>query len=84
MAAQPSDDRARLTETARKFEAAFLAEALNHMGLDATKGVEGASAFSSFVNRAYADGLMARGGIGLSESIVRALAQREDAGQGGT
>jgi len=67
-----------LVSTARDFEAAFLAEALGHMGVDATKGVEGAGPFSSFMNRAWADSLAARGGIGLSESIVRALAARGD------
>ena len=63
--------------TARDFEAAFLAEALSHMGFDASNGVEGAAPFASFVNRAYAEQLADRGGIGLAESIVRSLAQHD-------
>lgn len=68
----------KLLETSRNFEAAFLAEALSHMGLDASKGVAGSEAFSSFMNRAYADRLVERGGLGLSEHIFRALAEREE------
>ena len=64
-------------QTARDFEAAFLAEALSHMGFDASNGVEGAAPFASFVNRAYAGQLADRGGIGLAESIVRSLAQTD-------
>lgn len=67
---------------ARDFEAAFLAEALSHMGLDAARGVEGAAPFASFVNRAYADQLAERGGVGLAESIVRSLAQNDQSAQG--
>ncbi len=67
-----------LQQTARDFEAAFLAEALSHMGLDRTKGVEGAAPFGSFVNRAYAEQLVDRGGLGLAESIVRSLSVQED------
>lgn len=70
--------RKTLEQTAKDFETAFLAEALGHMGLDAAKGVKGADAFSSFINRAYAEGLVARGGTGLSESIVRALAAQNE------
>ena len=77
-----SDPRAsgptpEMAQTARDFEAAFLAEALGHMGLDASQGVEGAAPFASFVNRAYAGQLADRGGIGLAESIVRSLARHD-------
>lgn len=70
-------DRDSLEQTAKQFEAAFLAETLSHMGLDRTKGVSGATPFGSFVNRAYAEQLVERGGLGLAENIVRALAARE-------
>jgi len=73
-----SGDTAALERTAKDFETAFLAEALSHMGLDRTKGVQGAAPFGSFVNRAYAEQMVERGGLGLSESIVRALATNDD------
>jgi len=68
----------KLEQTARDFETAFLAETLSHIGLDRTKGVEGAAPFASFVNRAYAGQLVERGGLGLAENIVRSLAARDD------
>jgi len=68
--------RAEIERTARDFEAAFLAEALGHMGLDAAQGVQGAAPFASFVNRAYAERLVESGGLGLAENIVRSLAAR--------
>lgn len=68
----------QIEQTARDFEVAFLAETLGHMGLDITKGVEGAAPFASLVNRAYAEQLVERGGIGLAENIVRSLAHGDD------
>lgn len=68
----------QLRQSAKDFEAAFLTEALGHMGFDASNGVAGATEFSSILNRAYAEGLVERGGIGLSENIFRALASRAD------
>ncbi len=76
--APATDDMAALRRTARDFETAFLAETLKHMGLDRTQGVAGAAPFSSFVNRAYAEGIVERGGLGLAENIVRSLATRTD------
>lgn len=67
-----------LKKSATDFEAAFLAEALGHMGFDATNGVAGATEFSSMLNRAYAERLVDQGGIGLSENIFRALAARAE------
>lgn len=69
---------AEIEQTAKDFEAAFLAEALGHMGVDAAKGVQGAAPFASFVNRAYAERLVESGGLGLAENIVRSLAARTD------
>ena len=68
----------KLEQTARDFETAFLAETLSHIGLDRTKGVEGAAPFASFINRAYAEQLVERGGLGLAENIVRSLAAKND------
>ena len=70
-----------LRTSAKDFETAFLSEALNHMGLDVTKGVAGAEGFSSFLNRAYAEKLSERGGIGLSEGLFNALKARSDEAQ---
>jgi len=67
-----------LMRAARDFEAAFLAEALGHMGFDSANGVAGATEFSSMLNRAYAERLADRGGVGLSENIFRALAARNE------
>lgn len=67
-----------LKRAARDFEAAFLAEALGHMGFDSSNGVAGATEFSSMLNRAYAERLADRGGVGLSENIFRALAARSE------
>ena len=68
----------RLRQTAKDFEVAFLAEALGHMGFDSSNGVAGATEFSSILNRAYAERLVDKGGLGLSENIFRALAARID------
>ncbi len=68
----------RLRQSAKDFEAAFLAEALGHMGFDSSNGVGGATEFSSILNRAYAERLVDKGGLGLSENIFRALAARID------
>ena len=67
-----------LKKASRDFEAAFLAEALGHMGFDGSNGVAGATEFSSMLNRAYAERLVDQGGVGLSENIFRALASRAE------
>lgn len=76
--AQPrSGPSAALTEKAQDLEAAFLAEMLRAAGvgkpLESFGGGAGEEAFSSFMTREYADGIARMGGIGLAESIVRAL-----------
>jgi len=77
-AERPPEVTAELRKASRDFEAAFLTEALGHMGLDASNGVAGATEFSSMLNRAYAERLVDQGGIGLSENIFRALAARAE------
>lgn len=76
-------DRA-LNDAASDFEAAFLAEMFEHIGLDAARGVAGAEAFSSFLNRAYAEQLTDRGGIGLTESLFRSLQAQNERDTDGT
>jgi len=66
-----------LKKSAQDFEAAFLAETLAHIGLDATGGVAGATEFSSILNRAYAEQLVERGGLGIAADVFESLADRE-------
>lgn len=68
---------AALQKSATDFETAFIAEMLNHIGLDATKGVAGAQGFSSFMNRAYSEMLSERGGIGIADDVFDALKARQ-------
>ncbi|SDX17001.1 Rod binding protein [Albimonas donghaensis] len=74
-------DPARLQAAAEAFEAMFLAEMLTHAGLGQTPemfgGGVGEDAFSGFLVREQANLMAAQGGIGLAESLVRALAARE-------
>ena len=66
---------------ARALEASFLAEMLGAAGLGDTRaafgGGPGEDAFGSFLVRAQAEGMAEAGGIGLAESIHRALVARE-------
>lgn len=75
----PPAQATRLQETARELEAAFLAEMLKSAGIarpsESFGGGAGEEAFSSFMVRTYADQMAAAGGLGLSEAIVRALAE---------
>lgn len=68
-----------LLEKARELESAFLSEMLTAAGVGKTSesfgGGAGEEAFSSFMVRAYADQMSQNGGIGLAESIVRALTE---------
>lgn len=63
---------------AQAMEAAFLAEMLGYAGLGAAAGAFGGGAgegqFASFLRQAQAEAMVRAGGIGLAESIVRALA----------
>lgn len=76
-AAHPQADKLR--EKAQELEAAFLAEMLKSAGLgktpDSFGGGAGEDAFASFMVSEYADRMVQSGGIGLTESIVRALAE---------
>lgn len=79
----------RLRERAEALEGAFLAEMLRHTGLGAG-GAEGFGSlrgpfgggigeeqFASFLREAMAGRMVDAGGIGLAESLMRALGPRE-------
>ena len=74
-AADASD--ARLREAAMEFEAVYLAEMLSSMGMgrepEAFGGGFGAEAFRSFLNEAYAERFVRRGGTGIAEMVYRQL-----------
>ena len=71
-------DAAALRSSARALESAFLAEMLKSAGIGAETGAGVAEQpFASFMADAYADALMARGGIGLASHIERSLALRQ-------
>lgn len=69
-----------LRQQAQALEAAFLAEMLAHTGLDAASegfgGGIGEDQFGSFLREEQAKLMVARGGIGLGESLFRALSER--------
>ena len=69
-----------LRKQAHALEAAFLAEMLAHTGLDATSegfgGGIGEDQFGSFLREEQAKLMVAQGGIGLGESLFRALSER--------
>lgn len=70
----------RLRAAAQALEAGFLAEMLTAAGLGKTAGAfgggEGEAHFSSFLVRAQAEEMVRAGGIGLTESLFAALAER--------
>lgn len=70
----------RLRETAVALEAQFLSQMLKHAGFDgsgsALSGGTGEDQFASFLRDAQARRIAEAGGIGLAESIYRALEAR--------
>lgn len=66
-----------LRQAAQELEATFLAEMLKSAGLGRTPDTMGGGAgedqFASFLVRAQADAMVRAGGIGLAESVFRAL-----------
>lgn len=79
--APPTKD-AVLRMQAQALEASFLAEMLSHTGLDAANedfgGGVGEDQFGSFLREEQAKLMAARGGIGLGESLFRALRERSN------
>ncbi len=79
--ATPSPDRsARLRAAAEALEANFLSELLKSSGLGDIPNPFGdggeESQFASFLREAHADELVRAGGIGLAETLFRALEER--------
>ena len=77
----PSSDQSRaLMETAKKFEATFLAEMLKHTGMGQTResfgGGPGEAAFSEFLTREYAAKMSETGAIGLADRVYDVLVER--------
>jgi Rod binding domain-containing protein len=81
----PTGPRARQTETvalrqlSSELEAAFLSEMLAHAGLgkvsDSFGGGISEEQFSSFLRQEQADAMVRKGGIGLAESLFRAMTE---------
>lgn len=81
-ATPPGEDQPALRRLAAEMETAFLSEMLGYAGLgqhdDAFGGGIGEEQFSSFLREEQA-GLMVRsGGIGLAESLFRAMGGEAD------
>lgn len=75
----PAQNNPELISKSRELEAAFLSEMLKAAGvgkpLATFGGGAGEDAFAGFLVNEYATLMVDRGGIGLSEAIVRALAE---------
>lgn len=71
-----------LRTKAAEIEASFLSEMLSHTGLDAVSGEFGGGIgeeqFSSFLRDEQAKAMVQKGGIGLAESLFRALGGSEN------
>ena len=83
--AQADRDSALMTK-AKELEASFLAEMLGHAGMDADPdgyfgGGVGEEQFASFLRQEEARMMVERGGIGLAESLFRAMGGGEGNGQ---
>ena len=80
--ASPPSKTEALHKQAQALEATFLAEMLSHTGLDAASdsfgGGIGEDQFGSFLREEQAKLMVARGGIGLGESLFRALSERSN------
>ncbi len=79
-AGQSTDDAQALRDVARELEASFLAEMLKHAGFGESResfgGGIGEEQFASLLRTEHARALTDRGGIGLAESLFRALVAR--------
>mgnify|MGYP006272799365 FL=1 len=77
---------AGIRSAAQELEAMFIAEMLKHAGMGKTPegfgGGVGEEQFAGFLRQEQAREIAAQGGIGLAESIIRAMARREDVDDG--
>jgi Rod binding domain-containing protein len=75
-------DEAAVREAAQAFEAAFLAEMLKAAGLgrspEAFGGGAGEDQFGSFLVAEQAKAMVAAGGLGIGETVFRAMMERRD------
>ena len=71
-----------LMDAARQLETTFLSEMLKASGLGEARGAFGGGAgedqFASFLRQAQARQMVEAGGIGLAESLYRALQEKTD------
>ena len=76
-----------LFNQANRLEATFLSQMLSHAGVDKAfhgmGGGDAAAQFASFLRDAQADSMVRAGGLGLSESLFRALLARDGAAVAG-
>jgi peptidoglycan hydrolase FlgJ len=81
-ASAPPSKSDALHKQAQALEASFLAEMLSYTGLgkasEEFSGGIGEDQFGSFLREEQAKMMVARGGIGLSESLFRALSERSN------
>lgn len=79
----PASPPQAAVRTARALETRFLAEMLGHTGLAAPRadfgGGIGEEQFASFLREEVARSMVAAGGIGLTEHILRAMTGGADA-----
>lgn len=72
----------QLWAKAQELEAGFLSEMLGHAGVDAQSesfsGGIGEQQFASFLRDEQAKAIVAQGGIGLAESLFRAMSEVQD------
>jgi Rod binding domain-containing protein len=81
---RPAPDTADLRAVARALEAGFLEEMLKHAGFGEARGAFGGGVgeaqVASLLRAEQARALVARGGLGLSESLFQALVARSGGG----
>jgi Rod binding domain-containing protein len=73
---------AELRQLSGELEASFLSEMLGHAGLgtvsDSFGGGIGEEQFASFLRQEQAEAMVRKGGIGLAESLFRAMTEGRD------
>lgn len=75
----PSQRDQEMLESAKAFEAVFIAQMLSQTGLGEALSTEsgfGGEAFSGFLVEQYANRLVEQGGFGLAEKIYQQLRQQ--------
>lgn len=73
-----NSDNIKLRQVAREFEAMFINQMLQHMSAgiksdEAFGGGPGEEMFRSMLNQEYANGLSARGGLGIADQVYRQM-----------